>query len=242
MHINPDLCIACEVCLPYCPVSAIESRGGSVTIDFDRCVECGTCRRHSDCPTDAFEESPEADVWPRLLRREFSDPGERHSTTKGFGRGTEEAKTNDVTGRVKRGRLGMAMEFGRPGISTRLSEMEKMTTALAAAGVHFEEKNPVTFLLADASTGTMREDVRNERVLSAILEVEFDQNRLADIVPIVESVAETLDTVFSWGLYMRLERDGTVPAPVLATLKRLGVAVRPNAKVNMGLGRPLVKD
>ena len=178
--------------------------------------------------------------WPRVLRREFSDPGIQHSTTKGFGRGTEESKTNDVTGRVKKGRVGMAMEFGRPGIATRLSELEKMTTALAKTGVHFEEKNPVTFLLADPATGTMKSDVRNERVLSAILEVEFDVERLPLMVGVVKEIAPTLETVFSWGLFTRL--DDNMDTPVIGMLKDLGMPVRPNAKVNMGLGRPLVTD
>jgi NAD-dependent dihydropyrimidine dehydrogenase PreA subunit len=234
------VCTACEECIPYCPVGAIATADGGVTIDLDGCVECGTCRRYAPCPVDCIEESPEAMVWPRVLRREFSDPGVQHSTTKGFGRGTEESKTNDVTGRVKHGRIGMGMEFGRPGIATRLGELEKMTMALAGAGVHFEEKNPVTFLLADPTTGRMKDDVRSERVLSAIVEVEFDSADLPRMVETIEKAAETLDTVFSWCLITRLNDDGSIP--VMPILEELGVFVRPNAKVNMGLGRPLAAD
>ncbi len=240
MLIDQMLCTACEECIPYCPVDAIGGVNGTVDIDFDGCVECGNCRRYAPCPVDAIQESPETDRWPRVLRREFSDPGVAHSTTKGYGRGTEESKTNDVTGRVKRGRVGMAMEFGRPGIATRLAELEKMTTALSAIGVHWEEKNPVTFLLADPTNGKMHEEVKNERVLSAILEIEFDAGQLPEIVPVVERVAERLETVFSWGLFLRLDDDGSIP--VLPMLEQLGVQVRPNAKINMGLGRPLVTD
>ncbi len=234
------VCTACEECISYCPVEAIKVAEGAVGIDFDGCVECGTCLRYAPCPVDAIQESPEADQWPRTLRREFSDPGIMHPTTKGFGRGTEESKTNDVTGRVKRGKVGMAMEFGRPGIATRLSELEKMTTVLAREGVHFEQKNPVTFLLADPATGTMKDDVRNERVLSAIVEVEFDMAELPRMVNAVRNVAPNLDTVFSWCLFTRVDDDGTIP--VLPALKELGMPVRPNAKVNMGLGRPLVEE
>lgn len=238
MQIDQMMCTGCEECIPYCPVQAITQENGAAKIDFDLCVECGTCIRYAPCPTDAIRESHETDQWPRVLRREFSDPGIAHSTTKGFGRGTEESKTNDVTGRVRRGRVGLAMEFGRPGISTRLGELEKMTTALAGAGVHFEEKNPVTFLLTDPATGKMREDVKNERVLSAIIEIEFDIDQLPKMLPVVESVADSIDTVFSLGLYTRLNDDGSIP--VLPMLEQIGIEVRPNAKVNMGLGRPLV--
>ena len=240
MQIDQIVCIGCEECIPYCPVCAIEMQNGVAKIDFDLCVECGTCRRYAPCPVDAIQESPETGSWPRVLRREFSDPGVAHSTTKGFGRGTEESKTNDVTGRVKKGRVGLAMEFGRPGISTRLGELEKMTTALAKAGVHFEEKNPVTFLLKDPASGEMREDVKNERVLSAILEIELDMDQLPKMLSIVKEVASSIDTVFSLGLYTRLNDDGSIP--VLPILERMGIPVRPNAKVNMGLGRPLVLD
>lgn len=240
MYIDQGMCTGCEECLPWCPVSAIRRLEGAVVIDFDQCVECGNCRRFAPCPAECIEESPEASIWPRVLRREFSDPGIRHPSTKGFGRGTEESKTNDVTGRVKRGRVGMAMEFGRPGIATRLSELEKMTLAMAKAGVHMEEKNPVTSLLADPDTGTMRDDVKRERVLSAILEIEFDLDRLPIIVNIVKDVAPTLETVFSWGVFTRLDDD--MHTPVIDMLEDLGVSVRPNAKVNMGLGRPLVDN
>ncbi len=240
MQIDQMVCIGCGECIAYCPVKAVKQESGVAEIDFDLCVECGTCKRYAPCPVDAIHESPETDQWPRVLRREFSDPGIAHSTTKGYGRGTEESKTNDVTGRVKPGRVALAMEFGRPGISTRLGELEKMTTALAGAGVHFEEKNPVTFLLADPATGKMREDVKNERVLSAILEIEFNTDQLPRMLSVVEGVEQSLDTVFSLGLYTRLNDDGSIP--VLSMLEGLGVPVRPNAKVNMGLGKPLVLD
>ncbi len=240
MQIDQMVCTACEECIPWCPVGAIKRANGTVEIDFDECVECGNCIRYAPCPVQCIEESPQATEWPRVLRKEFSDPGVEHSTTKGFGRGTEESKTNDVTGRVKRGRIGVGLEFGRPGIATRLGELEKMTMALAKAGVHWEEKNPVSFLLADRAIGTMRDDVKNERVLSAIVEFECEAGRLPEIAPVIEEVAETLDTVFSWCLFTRIEDDGTVP--VMATLEKLGIGVRPNAKINMGLGRPLVDD
>lgn len=109
MYIDTMLCTGCGECIPYCPVEAIREANGAVEIDFDGCVECGTCRRYAPCPVEAIQESPEAMEWPRVLRREYSDPGVPHSTTKGYGRGTEESKTNDVTGRVKRGRVGMGM-------------------------------------------------------------------------------------------------------------------------------------
>src|SRR5512135_724655 len=146
MRIN-DECTGCGVCVPYCPVGAILERDGRMWVDEDQCVECGVCRRVAGCPTESFEDTPGVAEWPRSLRAEFSNPSVQHPHTQGLGRGTEEMKTNDVTGRFQRGYYGLAMEFGRPGIATRLGEVEKATKALAPLGVHFQEKNPVYALL-----------------------------------------------------------------------------------------------
>jgi hypothetical protein len=81
-------------------------------------------------------------------------------------------KTNDVTGRVKEGEAGFVIEFGRPGVGARFREIQEMTRALAAVGVEFESKNPVTSLMTDRRRGLIREDILDEKVLSAIVEVK----------------------------------------------------------------------
>src|ERR1700760_4536983 len=84
---------------------------------------------------------------PRVVRRAFSDPRVPHESTGVEGRGTEEVKTNDVSGRVKVGEVGFTIEFGRPGVGARFHEIQKMSQTLAKAGVSFEKKNPVTSLM-----------------------------------------------------------------------------------------------
>ena len=96
------------------------------------------------CPTAAFE--PDELAWPRVVRRAFSDPRVPHESTGVEGRGTEEVKTNDVSGRVKVGEVGFTIEFGRPGVGARFHEIQEMCWALARAGVAFEKKNPITSL------------------------------------------------------------------------------------------------
>ncbi|MHB0868007.1 MAG: DUF362 domain-containing protein [Chloroflexota bacterium] len=241
MYIDEQRCTGCGVCIPYCPVGAISDQGGVAVIDFDGCVECTTCLRFAGCPSGAIQESPETAEWPRVLRREFSDPMTPHChSTGGRGRGTEEMKTNDVTGRVRRGEIGIGMEFGRPGVGTRLSDLEKMTRALAGIGVRFEPLNPVTFLLADPETGEMKPELRNERVLSAIVEIQTASDKLSQIVPLLHRVAREVDTVISWEIIVRLNDDGSIP--IMAELQRLGPTPRPNAKINLGMGRPLVEE
>src|SRR5216110_3009814 len=201
MRINQDKCVACGNCTYVCPMGAIyvDPAIKRATIDRDECVECYACfnglsQEHMNptlvrtmrklfqmmrlrfdpepdvCPTAAFE--PEELTWPRVVRRAFSDPRATHESTGVQGRGTEEVKTNDVTDRVKRGEVGFTIEFGRPGIGAWFRDIQVMAWAMAKAGVSFEKKNPVTSLMTDVSTGTLREDILGEKVMSAILEIK----------------------------------------------------------------------
>ncbi|MGE5618564.1 MAG: DUF362 domain-containing protein [Sphingomonadaceae bacterium] len=240
MRIDEVSCTGCEQCVPYCPVGAIVPLDGIVAIDQDGCVECGTCMRVAPCPAQAIYRPPEAFQWPRSVRTAFSDPLVPHKETGVRGRGTEEVKTNDVTGRVKRGRIGMAMEFGRPGVGTDFDDVEKMTMALAKIGVNFEPNNPLTFLMVDTATGRIRDDVKGERVLSAIVEFETEPAKLAEIVPVVRRVSKEIKGVFSWCAITRLGPGKSIP--IMGQLRELGLEPRINAKINVGLGRPLAAD
>jgi Pyruvate/2-oxoacid:ferredoxin oxidoreductase delta subunit len=175
MRIDKEKCIGCEECQPYCPVGAIrtvDGQGSAVSeIDQDACVECGCCfKRSGVCPVDAIF-MPKLD-WPRCLREYFSNPDVKHPSTTGNGRGTEEMKTNDVTGRFRRGEAGVALEFGRPGVGTSFRDMQTAAMAIARLGVEFESQNLVAELMDDPKTGAFKKEVLDERVLSAILEVK----------------------------------------------------------------------
>jgi len=234
MRIDGDICINCEACVPYCPMSAI-SLDDVAVIDQDECVDCGVCLKSGVCPVDCiiFEPAP----WPRSLRSTFSDPRTVHKETNIAGRGTEEMKTNDVTGRFKRGWVGMGCEFGRPGIGTRFRDVDKVAQVLAKHGVEFETKNPVTFLMEDVKTGKLREDVLNEKVMSGIIECIYPIEKFKEIMTALKEVAKEVDTVFSVECINRADPDGSYPLKKL--LNEIGISYYINGKQNVGLGRPL---
>jgi hypothetical protein len=232
------------------------------TVNRDECVECYACynglsQEHLNptlvrtvrklfrmmrvrfdpepdvCPTAAF--TPEDLTWPRVVRRAFSDPRVPHESTGVEGRGTEEVKTNDVSGRVQVGDVGFTIELGRPGVGVWFREIQEMTSELARAGVAFEKRNPLTSLMSDVGAGTIREDIMNEKVLSAIIEIKVPVERTEEIIRLVHDVEKRLDTVVSVGVGTRCDPDGEerVVAPIL---ERLGYKLE-RAKTNTGLGR-----
>ncbi|HXG35068.1 MAG TPA: 4Fe-4S binding protein [Bryobacteraceae bacterium] len=264
MRISPDRCVACGNCTYVCPMGAIyiDPVLKRATIDRDECVECYACynglsQEHLNptlvralrkvfswlrlrfdpepdvCPTAAFE--PEDLTWPRVVRRAFSDPRVPHESTGVEGRGTEEVKTNDVTGRVQLGEVGFTIEFGRPGVGVRFHEIDRMTRALAKAGVAFEKRNPVTTLMSDVATGAIREDILNEKVMSAIVEIKTTVERIEEIIRLVWEIEKQIDTVVSIGVGARCNAEGEdeIVAPIL---ERLGYRLE-RAKTNIGLGR-----
>ena len=184
------------------------------------------------CPSRAI--SPDELVWPRTLRRAFSDPQVPHESTGGGGRGTQEVKTNELTGRVKEGEAGFTVEFGRPGVGVYFRDMDKMCRALAKIPVEFQPENPVTALMSDVKVGELQTDVLNEKVLSCILEFKTDIAKMPAILKAIEDEARQLDTVIALGVAVRCDSKGN--DTVRSQLETMGYDAW-RAKINMGLGR-----
>ena len=263
MKIDPHKCVACGNCLPVCPVGAIyiDPSSNRARINTDECVECFTCYRGMSkehlnpmlvrairrtaqifrfrfdpepdiCPTDALV--PEALSWPRVVRRAFSDPQVPHESTGIHGRGTAEVKTNDVTDRVKEGDAGFVVEFGRPGIGARFRDIERVTKALAELGVEFEANNPVTSLMADPTRGLIREDILDEKILSAIVEIKTKLAEVPSVLRKIKELSREVETVISVGVSTRCGAAGE--ESLQAILQREGYPTY-RGKTNLGLGR-----
>ncbi|NVM30955.1 MAG: 4Fe-4S binding protein [Candidatus Helarchaeota archaeon] len=232
MKIRDDRCIGCGQCVTVCPVQAISIVDEKAVINMDLCVECSTCQRSADCPVNAIKFKRLK--WPRLIRNPFSDVIATHKLTGIPGRGTEEMKTNDVTNRFGLNEIGLSIEVGRPGVGTRLKNVELFTTELSKIGVDYEPNSPVTALFVD-DQGHIKEEIKDEKVLSAIIEFKVTIEKAPLVLQVIKEVEKKVDTVFSVGVVSRVMEDGRIPAMDLLTQN--GISVRPNAKVNVGLGR-----
>ena len=263
MDVDQRKCVACSNCIPTCPMGAIyiDTALNRAKVNLEECVECHTCYRGMSkerlnpglvrtirgvlkllrirfdpepdvCPTDAL--LPQELTWPRIVRRAFSDPLVPHESTGIHGRGTEEVKTNDVTGRVQEGEAGFTIEFGRPGVGVRFRDIQKMTMALAALPIAFERKNPVYSLMSDPAAGAIRQDVLDEKVLSAIVELKTRVEQAPHVLHVVEEVAPTLETIVSIGVSTRCDAQGD---ELLGSLLKREGYIFYRGKTNLGLGR-----
>lgn len=267
MEINEKKCVGCGNCHAVCPMGAISLNLERISVvDQDKCVECSTCYRVLKdegysasfvrvvrkvltafnlqymaevdvCPTGALEP-PELD-YPRSLRAAFSDPTVIHEGTGIGGRGTEEIKTNDVTGRLQDGVAGIVVELGRPGVGAYFRDVQTVAIALSPLEPDFEPNNPVTKLMVDPKTGKMREEVLDEKVISAIIEAKTKLEKIPEYLNTLQAIQKELDTVFSVGVASRCLPDGFVPHQ--RWVEEAGYTLSPNGKTNLGLGRPLYK-
>jgi len=154
-----------------------------------------------------------------------------------MGRGTEEMKTNEITHRFVPGEVGVTLEMGRPGIGATLGEIERVTRALAQWGITFASDTPITSLVVDREKGLFPKEVLGERVLSAIIEFKVPVEKLRSILSGLQELGDRLTTVFSVGVISVLPEGGD--DPIVGLLREAGINLRPNGKVNLGLGRPL---
>ena len=81
--IDPDLCVVCEVCLPYCQFDALELEEGNTQVNTQRCVGCGVCV--PACPEGALMlvRRPSEELMP--LPKDFTEWAALRSAARGLG-------------------------------------------------------------------------------------------------------------------------------------------------------------
>jgi hypothetical protein len=130
--------------------------------------------------------------------------------------------------------------MGRPGIGAYFRDIEKVAMALAKLKPHFERNNPVTQLMVNPETGKVKDDVLNEKVLSAIIEIKTVLDRIPEFLQALEKVSKEVDTVISVGVASKCLPDGSIPHE--EWVKKAGYKLSVNGKTNIGLGRPLFRE
>jgi len=231
-------CIGCEECIPYCTVGALSmGNDGVVVVDGSRCTDCYVCIRSKCCPVDTIVPGP-LNTFNDNFRHVLSDPTETTAETGVPGRGTEESKTNDVTGRFRKDEAGICIDMGRPGVGVRMRDVEKVAVAVVRAGLKIPgpEETPLAKVMADRTTGKLKDDVLDEYLLSIIIEGTCPLDKVEGVLRALRSVEKEIDTVFSLGIVLQVDENGY--HPVLDTLEAFGIKPY-RGKVNVGFGRPL---
>ncbi|HCS72277.1 MAG TPA: hypothetical protein DIW17_00180, partial [Clostridiales bacterium] len=194
--------------------------------------------RQKVCPVGAIEPA-ELNNYYKQFQHVMSDPVESHGLTGTTGRGTEEVKTNDVTGRVKKGQVGICIDMGRPGLGVFLRDASKVAMEIAKAGVRLlaADHTPLAALMKDLKSGELKEECLDYHLLSVIVEGVCQESQLKEVLKALQKVQKEIDTVFSLGLIMRFDENGETKA--LGVLDELGIPQPHRGKINVGLGRPL---
>jgi ferredoxin len=236
--VNQDECVECLTCYRVCRNEGYRPWFVRAIRKILALFRLGYLAEVDVCPTGAL--IPRELEWPRSVRAVFSDPTTIHPGTGVPGRGTDEIKTNDVTGRLCKGEAGVVVEMGRPGTGAYFRDIEKVAMALAKLKPYFEKENPVTQLMVNPETGKIKDEVLNEKVLSAIIEIKTTLDKIPEFLHTLEKVQKEVDTVISVGVASKCLSDGTTPHE--EWVRKAGFKLSPNGKTNIGLGRPLFRE
>jgi Pyruvate/2-oxoacid:ferredoxin oxidoreductase delta subunit len=260
--IDQAKCIQCLDCIPYCPAMAIsQSPGGrAVSIDADRCTECGLCLQSSVCPVDAIEGEDLS--WPRSLRGKYQSryAPYRSSPTLApdpkpvpFRRTVEEQQVfrhelpdlnaHSSEGMVPQGQALIVAEMGRPHVGTTFRDVQTVIRALIPRGLRLDLQYPVgdeRSSLADVATsvvdGTLRREILDERAGWVWLRLMAEEHDVQDVLRSLSQAANEIDSIFAVDVVSRVAEDGTSVADRAAT--RAGFPPAANCKTNVGMENP----
>ena len=221
MFVDKEKCLGCGVCVQYCPVGVIELKGSVAEIDVEECVECFNCYRNEICPVYAITPSPLE--WPRSIRRALSDPQTLYSDSSlpsrmpGTGEyGAVQSNPSDL--------VWVAIEVGRPHLGTRLHDAEKVAMEAAGSGMSFAPESPLAGLMVDRRTGKMKEDVLNERVLTAVLEGTVRHEKLEGFLNSLEKAGQEIATVMSVSVSVPVRENHPLGLDEILRAQKTGVS------------------
>ena len=95
--------------------------------------------------------------------------------------------------------------------------------------------------MSDVKTGKFKDDVLNEKVLSAIIEFSVPLEKLDQVFAGLKEVSQRIETVFSLCIASRVASERRSP-DATRSCARNSIWFAPNGKTNVGLGRPMFKE
>ena len=240
ISIAASKCAGCKNCILFCPDDAINYQDKRCSIDQLTCTQCGACL--DSCPEKAIEFTPDSDPL-KMFQMAISNPGAGTMITGGnSGRGGHEVKTLDVVPRQKNDEITINLDIGRPGVGVYLRDAEKIILALIRAGMKFVPSAdfPLATIIPDKSTGKFRPDCLDMHFHTLLAEGIFKREQLPDIMKALLVVEKEIDTVFTVGLVMPVDKNCNNSA--LDCFDDLGIPRPHRGKINVGLGRPWAPD
>jgi hypothetical protein len=76
--------------------------------------------------------------------------------------------------------------------------------------------------------------------MSAIIEMKIRQEKIPELLQVLEGVQKEVDTVISVGVSSKCLPDGSVPHE--KWVRKAGYRLSPNGKTNLGTGRPFFRE
>ena len=196
-EINQDACVECQACykgmsvetLPQQPTRFLRGLLSLVKLRFQPDPDI--------CPTGAITQDEL--VWPRILRRQFSDPQEPHPSTGVGGRGTMGGEDRRCDGPCKGGGGWVHNRVRSSGVGSCFSDVEALCRRLARMGVEFQTENPVMRSHVRCKHGTASR--RHPERASPLRYSEFKAkaNMTAPVLNAIEEEVKKLDTVVALG-------------------------------------------
>ena len=86
----------------------------------------------------------------------------------------------------------------------------------------------------------MKDEILDEKILSAIIEMRIKLEKIPDFLQALDKVQKEIDTVFGVAVSSKCLSDGSVPHE--EWVEKAGYTLSPNGKTNLGLGRPLFQE
>jgi heterodisulfide reductase subunit A len=218
-YIIPERCDACGICVKVCPVAAVQSSSGSVTINSVSCIGCGICV--PKCPKQAIDLHNCTETQLMAQIRGVSE-GDLHPKIVAFIEGKTAYGSADLAGQTRASYSPNVRIIGVPSVGRVGLAHVMQAFASGADGLVFVEGDDSVF----------REDAVREHVIQLKKEIGafgIEPLRLISITTTLPQYDKILNIFETFN--RRISRIGPVKAEIRAKLKeKLAIPIENKSK------------